>query len=529
MKKWGYCFLFCLSFSWHARAELFDRICSAIENDNFSLAQKLLPVTSSYKLSLYDCYRLFKIICRHGDTDNHIRLMEHIYTYADSLAVEELKSEVRFPGKFAINQLRQNNSFFPVDLIYAAYMGNINCLKFIFTTISTQFFKKIGWDILYSAVLGQHKDVVKFLLDNNVSLDGKEKVHGHTIWHCAVTMRDTSKDKKRALEILVLLEEAYKKRNGGAEFKYSVVSDTKKTPLHLVTGFKCHEIQSALVQHLIDQGADIEAQDTYKRRPIHSAAFHRCHHMIHTLLKNGAEVNAVDVDGDVPLHCACRSGDFNTIMELLKSKKININLKDTYGNTALHLLLQRNLVKEEGLCDLVLVLLNKKASVDVPNKKGLSVLHMLIQSDYFACSKSGLTTYTYLKYIIDNYKKVDWNVRDSERNTLLHNLIVRQSGDQKERDVIVQLIGLIGQQNKELIQCQNNLNLTPLELCDKKIKLCSEKTEFDTFKDRQKLKVHYSTIALELNRVESGQKPLTLLIASKLNRLSKNLRKSFGF
>ena len=53
------------------------------------------------------------------------------------------------------------------------------------------------------------------------------------------------------------------------------------------------------------------------------------------LLKNGADVNAKNKDGDTPLHHAARNSNYNTVEVLLKNGA-DVNAKNKNGDTPLH-------------------------------------------------------------------------------------------------------------------------------------------------------------------------------------------------
>lgn len=72
-----------------------------------------------------------------------------------------------------------------------------------------------------------------------------------------------------------------------------------------------------LARWLVEQGADIGAQDTYGETPLHTRAGH-WQGEIGILLDLGAEVNARDSRGETPLHRAARVGNVSAVRLLLE-------------------------------------------------------------------------------------------------------------------------------------------------------------------------------------------------------------------
>lgn len=83
------------------------------------------------------------------------------------------------------------------------------------------------------------------------------------------------------------------------------------------TALAFNDCPDDLTRWLIEQGADIAAQDTYGETPLHSRAGH-WQGRIGVLLDLGADVNARDSRGDTPLHKAARIGNVQTAGLLLE-------------------------------------------------------------------------------------------------------------------------------------------------------------------------------------------------------------------
>ncbi|CAG5115460.1 unnamed protein product [Candidula unifasciata] len=90
--------------------------------------------------------------------------------------------------------------------------------------------------------------------------------------------------------------------------------------------------------------------------------------LVTTLLEQGADVNVAEEDGMSPLHILCNSEKHSfvriKIAKLLLRHKIDINMQDFYGRTALLLACHKNQI---GLVDL---LIHAGCDVNIPDKNG---------------------------------------------------------------------------------------------------------------------------------------------------------------
>jgi ankyrin repeat protein len=100
------------------------------------------------------------------------------------------------------------------------------------------------------------------------------------------------------------------------------------TPLH----FAANE---AVANLLIENGAEVDARDIYKRTPLHWAAQFGREGVAACLIRAGADVDARGSTKDTPLHWAAREGHASTLSLLLK-RGAHIDVQDRDGHTALH-------------------------------------------------------------------------------------------------------------------------------------------------------------------------------------------------
>lgn len=93
----------------------------------------------------------------------------------------------------------------------------------------------------------------------------------------------------------------------------------------------------ALTRWLVEQGADIEATDSYGETPLHSRAGH-WEKRPDVLVELGANVSARDSRGNTPLHYAARVGNLET-MDLLLDRGAEPGALNASGQTPLGLAL----------------------------------------------------------------------------------------------------------------------------------------------------------------------------------------------
>ena len=128
----------------------------------------------------------------------------------------------------------------------------------------------------------------------------------------------------------------------------------KLTPLHkaVIKG------EMAAIQHLIADGADVNAQCTDNMTPLHLAASSGKWHVIEPLIHKGANVYArSSLLAQTPLHMAAGGGELEVVAAFI-ADRMDINVRDGNGKTPL------DLAKSAGRSDVVAALeeeTNKRA------------------------------------------------------------------------------------------------------------------------------------------------------------------------
>ncbi|CAL1280181.1 unnamed protein product [Larinioides sclopetarius] len=162
------------------------------------------------------------------------------------------------------------------------------------------------------------------------------------------------------------------------------------TPLHLAV-LNVTENRE-IVTELIEAGADVNVKNCYGNTPLDFAVIYRKHTVIEILLREGADVNQQDEIGNAPLHYAIKNcllfKNMNSkyvcsesnkyvdlwIVEKLLRHQAKVNMQNIFLKTPLYLAV------EVGNLRLIRMLLKKGASTDVYDSMyGNTLLHIALE------------------------------------------------------------------------------------------------------------------------------------------------------
>jgi len=139
---------------------------------------------------------------------------------------------------------------------------------------------------------------------------------------------------------------------------------------------------------ILDTGVDINTslhstRYSHQQYALVHIASENCHiSLLEFLLEKGADANACIWDNSTPLHLACRQGNKECVLALLRNSALT-NQINKKGDTPLYEAVR------SGNSDIVQILLNNNAEPDVCNKDGDTPLHV-------ACQVNNLTAVSHI-------------------------------------------------------------------------------------------------------------------------------------
>ncbi|XP_078418036.1 CARD- and ANK-domain containing inflammasome adapter protein [Cetorhinus maximus] len=101
--------------------------------------------------------------------------------------------------------------------------------------------------------------------------------------------------------------------------KFAAKDMDGNTPMHYAASNSHNIVVKALL--LAGKNKNIDVKNVGRKTPLHLAAEHSGEDLVELLLISGAAINALDNAKDTPLHCACKSGNFNTAQKLINWSK----------------------------------------------------------------------------------------------------------------------------------------------------------------------------------------------------------------
>ena len=112
-----------------------------------------------------------------------------------------------------------------------------------------------------------------------------------------------------------------------------VRNDQGQTPLY----WACESDDPSLAQVLLDNGADVNAAESFGFSPLHLAAYLGHENLTRTLINAGAAVTLTNNEGSTPLHLAAKQNHVGVAQVLVASGKVDLLAKDLEGFTPIQL------------------------------------------------------------------------------------------------------------------------------------------------------------------------------------------------
>nr|CAD7395554.1 unnamed protein product [Timema cristinae] len=208
---------------------------------------------------------------------------------------------------------------------------------------------------LHSAVKANAVECIQLLIDEGGCDVNERGPSGNSPLHCAADLGHED-----CLKILL--------ESGKADLNVRT-RDKECTALHLAA----EDGYINCVTLLLEKGAEADARNYRGQTSLHLAAKNQSLECVETLLKvGGCDVNAVDNDHRTPLHAVvCKTLFALDIIETLISWRADVNFRDKYGYTPLHVAA----LNELSQC--VETLIYHGADVTAKSNNGTSALNII--------------------------------------------------------------------------------------------------------------------------------------------------------
>jgi ankyrin repeat protein len=204
------------------------------------------------------------------------------------------------------------------------------------------------------------------------------------------------------------------------------------------------DLLNAAIVALVENGADVNVQDSMGRSPLFNVADECDGQTIELLLKHGADVNLQAKYSGGPLHWACRAGNLDVVKILLvHGADIEADIshptsKFDAGEKPLHI------AAKYGQVHVIQHLIDHGASIESPTKNGSTPLHVAATFDQLNAAEC----------LIERGAKID--SLTSRRRTPLH--FASEKGNQEMVRLLLERGAEIDKKDEE--------GLTPLDIAD---------------------------------------------------------------
>ncbi|XP_067653188.1 serine/threonine-protein phosphatase 6 regulatory ankyrin repeat subunit A-like [Haliotis asinina] len=256
-----------------------------------------------------------------------------------------------------------------------------------------------GDNILHWACRGGNVEIVNYILMQNIV-----DINGKGGKEMTPVMLAAYHGKRQVFDILV---------KKGADL--SVIDEGGDNILY----WACRGGNVKIVNHILMQNiVDINSKGDEEMTAVLSVVSHGKYEAFNILVKNGADLSAIDEDGDNILHLACREGHVKIVNYILIENIVDINAKNSDGETPV--MLAANSGDREIFDNLV----RKGADLSAIDEDGDNILHL-------ACRGGNVKIVNYI--LIQNI--VDINAKNSDGETPV--MLAANSGDREIFDSLV--------------------------------------------------------------------------------------------
>ncbi|CAK1547092.1 unnamed protein product [Leptosia nina] len=202
------------------------------------------------------------------------------------------------------------------------------------------------------------------------------------------------------------------------------------TPLHVASIYG----KAAIVEILLDMGADVNATDLNECSPLHYSASRGHQNALLLLLHSGADINKANIDKNAPLHMAVNNGHLNCVKALIYfaehgRKQIIVNCCNGNGNTPLHL------ASKWGYEGIAKLLIENGAEPSLQNRNGKSAFDIAHNYKILQVLKSSTPSlYEYIHITSADIKKLNLK-NDNPITQKLQSLKIRNDRNKASKTV----------------------------------------------------------------------------------------------
>ena len=289
-------------------------------------------------------------------------------------------------------QIETTDNFSRTPLWYAAGYGQTDTVRALVSAgadVNTQ--SNDGTSALFYTSQEGHTDIVNLLLDNCTDTECRDNKCRTAVWFAASTghidivntllkhsagMHVRSNDNMELIDVVSyyghtdIVQILTNCSSSAMGLRYNKIYPPnvthvdchRNTALHLTT-----DLQTAT--SLLEKGANVDAENVEGLRPIHCAVKTGLVELVDLLIQHGANVDAADIFGNRPLHDAVCHG--LNVVQLLVQHGAKLNVQNIDGKTPLHIAVERQ------QADIIVFLMTHDADVGLTDVWHNTPLHYL--------------------------------------------------------------------------------------------------------------------------------------------------------